>query len=156
LRACFFDTWSYLAIANRRDPYHELAVEADRALEEAGFAAVTSDYVLDETLTGLHVAAGARVALQFVELLQASIDAEELLLLDVSPPRRESALEVFRRLAPQVPRISFTDCTSIALMQELEIEVAFSADRHFHRGGKGIRPLFEEHRGRLTLRLPTA
>jgi predicted nucleic acid-binding protein len=123
-------------------------------LEAAGFVAVTSDYILDETLTGLHVGAGAQVALRMLDLLTTSIAAESLLLLEVTMLRRGRAIDLFRRLAPQTPRLSFTDCTSMALMKELDIEVAFSADRHFHRGGRGIRPLFEERRGQLHLRLP--
>src|SRR5437660_417046 len=88
LRACFFDTWAWLALANRRDSHHDQAATADRELEEAAFVAVTSDYILDEALTGLHVAAGPRVALAFLDLVSTSIAAEELLLLEVNSVRR--------------------------------------------------------------------
>jgi predicted nucleic acid-binding protein len=66
-----------------------------------------------------------------------------------------NALNLFRKLAPEEERLSFTDCTSLAVMRELGITLAFTADRHFHRAGKGIRPLLVRERRRLIFR-PTA
>jgi hypothetical protein len=152
-RAFFYDTWAFLALANRRDPHHALAVEVDEWLEAAGYAASTSDYVLDETLTGLQAAAGALVAIRFLDLVEGRIAGGELMLLDVNRLRRERALALFRRIAPEEPRLSFTDCTSFAVMQELGISRAFTADRHFHRAGREIRPLLTWDAGALRARL---
>jgi hypothetical protein len=153
-RGFFYDTWAFVALANTADPHHALAAEVDGWLEHAGYVAVTSDYVFDETMTGLHLAGGSRVALRFADLLLARIAAEELMLLEVTAARWEKALEVFRRLSPEVPRLSFTDCTSFALMQELDLRLAFTADRHFHRAGRGIRPLLEERGRRVVFQRP--
>ena len=154
MRSFFYDTWAFVALANTGDPHHALGAECDEELERGGFAAVTSDYVLDETLTCLHAAAGSKVAIAFADLVFARIDAEDLLLLEITGPRRDRALALFRRLAPVEPRLSFTDCASFALMHELGIELAFTADRHFHRAGRGVRPLLERRGKRLELRLP--
>lgn len=156
MRAFFCDTWAFLALANRRDPHHDLAVRVDRWLEDHGFAAATSDYVLDEAVTGLHAAAGALVALRFLDVIEARIEGADLMLLDVGRLRRERAFELFRRVAPEEPRLSLTDCTSFALMHELGIQWAFTADRHFHRAGQGVRPLLEPHGETLRARLPEA
>ncbi len=67
MRYFFYDTWAFLALTNSADPNHELAAHADRSLESMGYIGATSDYVLDETLTGLHAAAGSRVALTFAD-----------------------------------------------------------------------------------------
>ncbi len=143
-RACawFYDTWGFLALANRGDADHALAAEADRWRDERGILVVTSDYVLDETLTGLSKAAGGRTAIRFLDFFEARVAASRLTLAEVNRPRREAALSLFRRLAPGSPGLSFTDCTSFALMQELGLTETFTADRHFHRAGGGIRPLF--------------
>ena len=66
--------------------------------------------------------------------------------------RRRQAIDVFRRLAPSEPRLSFTDATSFTVMGELGIELALTADRHFHRAGKGIVPLVERKGSRLIAR----
>ena len=154
MRAFFYDTWAFVALANAADPQHALGAQCDEELERRGFAPVTSDYVLDETLTCLHAAAGAKVALAFLDLLTSRVDAEELLLFEITRPRRDTALRLFRRLAPTEPRLSFTDCTSFQLMHELGIQLAFTADRHFHRAGRGVRPLLDWRGKRLELRLP--
>jgi len=153
MRAFLYDTWAFIALANRADPHHSLAVEADRRLEAAGYVGVTTDYVLDETLTGLHMAGGAQVSLTFASLLDTRIRSDEVLLTEITATRRERALAVFRRIAPQEDRLSFTDCTSFAVMHELGVELAFTADRHFHRAGKRIRPIFERRGGLLHLGL---
>ena len=154
MRSFFYDTWAFLALANSRDRHHDLCVEADRRLETEGFVAITSDYVFDETLTGLHVTAGPTVAVRFADLMMHRVSAEELLFVQVNRERQQKALELFRRLCRSERRLSFTDCTSFAVMQELECTVAFTADRHFHRAGRGIRPLLERDGDHLSLRMP--
>jgi predicted nucleic acid-binding protein len=154
VRSFFYDTWAFLALANTRDRHHDLCVEADRQLEKEGYVAITSDYIFDETLTSLHVAAGPTVAVTFADLLLSRVNAEELLLVQVNEERQRKALELFRRLCRSERRLSFTDCTSFAVMQELECKIAFTADRHFHRAGKGIRPLLQRDGERLSLYLP--
>jgi len=144
VRAFFYDTWAFLALANRRDRHHPVAVEADEWLQARRYAAVTSDYVIDETLT----------ALALLDLLEQRIEGGDLLLVGVDTVRRARAAGVFRRLAPEVPRISFTDCATIAVMRELGITLAFSIDRHFHHGGGGIRPIVEIAGDGAVLRLP--
>lgn len=150
MRTWFYDTWGFLALANRRDEDHECAAQADRWRRDHGVVVVTSDYVLDEALTALHVAAGAAVALRFLDLLEARLAARRVLLVEITTVRREAALARFRRLAPDAPRLSFTDCTSFAVMEELGIEVAFTADRHFRQAGGAIRPLFQVDGGRAS------
>lgn len=152
MRAFFYDTWAFLALANRRDAGHAVAVEVDDWLERRGYAAATSDYVLDETLTGLQVMAGSAVALRFAELTEQRISGRELQLVELNRGRREQAMLRFRAMSPLEPRISFTDCTSFALMDELGIGLAFTADRHFRRAS--LQPLVEIDAGRLTARLP--
>lgn len=154
MRACFFDTWAYIALANRRDAGHEVALEVDRFLAEEGWIAVTSDWVLDETVTQLHLLAGAKVVTQFLDDLDAQLKARQLMLLNVSTPRFDAALELFRKLAPKVPRLSLTDCTSFALMGELEVRWAFTADKHFYSAGPRVGPLVWLLDGAFTFRAP--
>ena len=154
MRAFFYDTWGFLALANARDTDHDLAAEGDRWRERNGYLVVTSDYVLDETLTGLHLAAGPRVAIRFLDLFLTRVAAETLQLLEINSIRREHSIDLFRKRIPASPRLSFTDCTSFALMKELGIDLAFTSDRHFHQADTRIRPLFERRGGRTYWRPP--
>ena len=154
MRTCFFDTWAYIALANRSDAGHEVALEVDRFLAEEGWIAVTSDWVLDETVTQLHLLAGAKVVTQFLDDLDAQLKARQLMLLNVSTPRFDAAIKLFRKLAPKVPRLSLTDCTSFALMTELEVRWAFTADKHFYSAGPRIGPLVSLVDGEFTFRAP--
>jgi predicted nucleic acid-binding protein len=142
-RSFFYDTWAFAALANRRDSGHTVAIEVDRALERGGFSAVTTDYVLDETITLLHSSGGATASLAFLDLARDRFGSSDTRLVEIGTRRRENAFEFFRRLAPTEARLSFTDATSFAVMAELGIELAFTADRHFHRAGSGIAPLVE-------------
>ena len=153
-RAFFYDTWAFVALSNTGDPDHAAAESLDRELESKGYAATTSDYVLDETLTMLHLVAGPRVSLAFLKLFESRLAGEDLMLLEVNSERRSRAIDLFQRLAPKVPRISFTDCTSLSLMQELGIGLAFTADAHFRAAGRGIRPLFARKGKQLLPQLP--
>jgi predicted nucleic acid-binding protein len=151
-RAFLYDTWAFMALADRRDSGHSVAREIDLALESAGFSAVTTDYVIDETLTLIQSMVGAHASLAFMDELAERLVSSELTLVEIRGVRRTAAFEVFRRLAPAEPRLSFTDTTSFAVMAELGIELAFTADRHFHRAGSGILPLVERKGARLVAR----
>lgn len=149
----FFDTWAFLALANAADAGHEAAQEADDWVHEEQLVVVTSDYVLDETITGLHAHAGPRPAFEFLELVEAQTESGEMVVLPINAQRRPGAIRWFRRLAPDTPRLSFTDCTSFSLLEELRIAVAFTADRHFSKV-KGVHRLIQRDKDRLVFRRP--
>jgi hypothetical protein len=49
VKAVFFDTWAWIAMANGRDEYHGKAMEFYREFNKLGGTAVTTDYVRAET-----------------------------------------------------------------------------------------------------------
>lgn len=141
----FYDTWAFVAIADTTDPGHQVAVELDLGLERQGYMAVTTDYVLDETVTLVNKLAGPNVAITLLEGLLARAEAADIQLIDIDAVCRSKAWALFKRLAPEARHLSFTDTTSFAVMHELGITHAFTADQHFHRAGKGVRPLLDRH-----------
>jgi predicted nucleic acid-binding protein len=42
----FVDTWAWLALAHRRDPYHGIAVKQHGSFQQENQQYVTSDFVL--------------------------------------------------------------------------------------------------------------
>jgi len=154
VRAVFYDTWAFLALADSRDGAHAEAVTADRWLERSGFVAVTSDQVFGETLTAVHAAVGSAAAITLMDTIVAGVEGGTLTLVELNRERRDASVATFRRLAPREPRLSFTDCTSFAVMRELGIRHAFTADAHFRAAGSAIRPLFVRRAGKVVYEPP--
>ncbi|MEK6608585.1 MAG: PIN domain-containing protein [Myxococcota bacterium] len=139
-RAIFIDTWAFRALADGADPSHAAARDLDQRLVEAGVARVTTDYVLDEALTGLRARGGRPVAVAFLDQVDALVAARRMSVERIGEARFRAAGAVFRRL--DLPRLSFTDCTSFVVMREEKIAWAFTADAHFDRVGRDIRSAF--------------
>lgn len=87
---------------------------------------ITTDYVFAETLTLIRTSLGHREAVKFGERLLASRLAQ---LISVAKEDKERAWEIFRRYDDKA--LSFTDCTSFAVMERLGIETAFTVDHDF-------------------------
>jgi predicted nucleic acid-binding protein len=49
----FVDTWAWIALADKSDPYHRKAKAAHKKLTRARRPYVTTDYVLGEAITHL-------------------------------------------------------------------------------------------------------
>ena len=133
----FVDTWGWLVLANDRDPaYDEVSGIRAKAAGRSG-AWVTTDYVLDETMTRLFAAAPFAQACRFIEgIFEASRDG----LLDiehVSPDRFSRAWRLRLRYRDK-PRISFTDLSSFVVMRELGLRQAITGDAHFEQVGMGF------------------
>jgi predicted nucleic acid-binding protein len=94
--AFFYDTWALVALADRRDAAHAVAVRIDEELERQHYAAVTTDYVLDEAVTLIHSAAGAKASLSFLEVIEARAVSQELMVSPVGETRRARAVEIRR------------------------------------------------------------
>ena len=151
MRSVFFDTWAYIALGDARDAGHDAVTHAKRWVDDNNWTAITSDYVLDETITWFH-ALGHGV--RFIDFIEAQVAAQTVNVIPIDLARRTSALRWFRRLAPDTPRLSFTDCTSFALLEELKITSIITADRHFSKAGPKVHRLIAEGRDRLVFRPP--
>jgi len=127
----FVDTAAFLAIENREDTYHARALNFRDNCLKTGQTLVTSDYVLDESYTIIRLRAGHKVAIQFGEALRNS----QLLHIEyITPEIIEEAWRLFKAFADH--DFSFTDCTSFALMERLQINNAFTFDAHFREYGR--------------------
>ncbi len=126
MKALFVDTAGWAACADAADPAHADAVAArDRWLERAGLL-VTTDYVLDETLTLLRF----RLGLHATETWWSQIEGSSRLRWEfISPERAEKARAIFFRYRDK--DFSFTDCTSFIVMRDLKLREVLTTDRHF-------------------------
>ena len=91
---------------------------------------ITTDYILDETLTLLRVRKEADRALVFAEQILTQ-QLAELYFLRESDVR--AAWDVFRIFHDK--QWSFTDCASKTVLEKLGLTTAFAFDQHFRQFG---------------------
>lgn len=123
----FVDTSAWYVVYSRRDRNHRAAVTALKSFRER---LVTSDFIVDETLTLLRARNENRRAVQFGENI---IELDWVSVVPVSEKDFASAWNLFREFGDK--QWSFTDCTSRAVMQRLGINRAFAFDDHFRQFG---------------------
>lgn len=130
------DTSAWLAIADVRDGNHSAALTCHRELLAGRFGRlITTDYILDETLTLMRKRSGGMTARKFAEGLDAS---ESVQLIWITPDHYRTARTVF--LDQGTRSWSLTDCTSFSVMREFGIRTAFSFDFDFRQAGFETRP----------------
>ncbi len=133
----FVDTWGWLALEDAAEPAHaEVRRIRERYADEGGLW-VTTDYILDETITRLFARRPFEEAKKFMAGL---FQARELGLLNVetiTPDRFQKAYEMRLRYRDK-PRISFTDLTSFVVAAELAIRHVLTQDAHFRQTQLGL------------------
>lgn len=136
----FVDTWGWLVLANDRDPAFDAVAELRRRDAASGGRWITSDYVLDETITRLFMTAPFRQAEAFFKGIFESEKARLLAIEPIDARRFEEAYRLRLRYRDK-PRISFTDLTSFTVMRELGIRRVLTAGAHFSQVGMGFRQI---------------
>lgn len=131
----FVDTGAFLARYVARDQYHRRAVRAWKQLDRRSGPLVTSNFVVDETLTLLARRTTYPFASERAEVIYGS---RRLTILRPDAEDELAALEFFRKFADQA--VSFTDAVSFALMRRHRLRQAFTFDRHFRQAGFEIWP----------------
>jgi uncharacterized protein len=135
VKALFVDTAGWMACADAADPAHRRARDARDGALEAGHLLVTTDYVVDETLTLIRVRLGIGAA----EAWWTQVDGSSRVRHEtIDALRAEKARAVFFRQRDK--DYSFTDCTSLVVMRELRLKEALTTDRHFRQMGFRVLP----------------
>lgn len=123
----FLDTGVWFAMAVPSDQDHALVAPYFASLSAP---LLTTDYVVDETLTLLRARGYSHRALA----LGASFFAGSIATLYyLTEDDVQEAWEIFRKYADK--EWSFTDCTSKLVMEKLQISQALSLDHHFAQFG---------------------
>jgi len=133
----FVDTWGWIAIANAREIAHTAAIQAYRNDEEAGLVPVTTDYVLDETISKLFSTFPPHEAEGFCRGVFQAGEARSLRIERITSDRFKEAYDLRLRYRDK-PRISFTDLTSFVVMKELGLKRVLTEDAHFVQVGLGF------------------
>lgn len=125
----FVDTGGWYGVTSEQDRQHPVSIAYYRTKVESRALLMTSDYVLDETLTRLRYDFGHGIAMRFWERIVLAKQTSRLLILRVDPATWDAALEIFNHYDDQ--DFSFTDCTSFVLAQRERVDEVFAFDHHF-------------------------
>lgn len=130
----FVDTWGWVAVADRRDSGHAAAAEIFKQARLSG-GAITSNFILDETFTLLFRRTPFEDAWRFTTTVVKSpyIDVQQ-----VTEARFAKSIQLRKQFSDK-PRISFTDLSTMAVMQELGVTDILTVDQHFTQVGLGFR-----------------
>ncbi|MFH1259467.1 MAG: PIN domain-containing protein [Elusimicrobiota bacterium] len=122
----FVDTSAFIALFNKKDHYYQKASVYFGDLDPTVIKLHTSNYIIDETITRIRILNGHHLALEFAnhffrsKIFQSHYINQEL---------EKYAFELFKKYSDK--ELSFTDCTSFALMKQLGIKKAFAFDEDF-------------------------
>jgi hypothetical protein len=130
VKGLFVDTAGWVACADAADLAHQRATASrDHWLHEGGVL-VTTDYVVDETLTFLRLRLGLGAAEAWWRQVE---DSSRLRWEFISLGRADKARGLFFRYTDK--EFSFTDCTSFVVMRELKLREVLTTDHHFAQAG---------------------
>jgi predicted nucleic acid-binding protein len=121
----FVDTSAWYAAYVPSDKFNRAVL---KILNDASEPIVTSDFVVDETMTLLRIRGEDQRALSFGKdfLFDACARVEMIEFDDL-----KQAYQMFSRFRDKA--WSFTDCTSYVVMKRLSINNAVSLDNHFRQ-----------------------
>ena len=130
----FIDTGVFVGYVNKKDKNHDIAVNLlEEIMMNKYRAAFTSGYIFDEAVT---------VALYRTKDIRKAIDAGELIIgnkekgitrfVNILPVSKDIFNEAWKSFLKYPEKmLSFTDCTSIALINGREIDCIASFDKDF-------------------------
>ena len=130
MKALLVDTAGWIACADGSDPVHARASAARDAALLAGHTLVTTDFIVDETLTLIRI----RLGVDSAERWWHQIDGSPRLAWEwIDSGRFERARLLLFQYRDKA--FSLTDCTSFVVMRELRLTHAITTDRHFRQMG---------------------
>lgn len=121
----FVDTSAFCALAIPKDQNNTNAKAFQAKLQEQKAAIYTSDYVLDETYTLLKMRSNHSTSVKFMD----EIDKSHINILRITEDIETDAKAIFRKFEDK--KLSFTDCTSFALINQFRLDAVFAFDEHF-------------------------
>lgn len=123
----FIDTGPFIARYSRADTHH---LDSVKTFEKIGRGETpyrklyTSDYILDEAVTGCRQRTRAHAA--SVELGSAILSSESIVLLKVDDQALEETWELYKERSEV--QLGFTDCTTAVLARRLGIVDVYTFD----------------------------
>lgn len=133
----FVDTWGWLTLRDKKEEKHKEVTEYYRKFHSQGGWIYTTDYVLDETFTlffrRLPFSQAKESMLLLLDFFQKGILFIEFVTLERFHKTKDLRLKLQDK-----PLISFTDLSSMVVMEEFGIIKILTNDVHFGHVGMGF------------------
>ena len=127
----FIDTSAFFAALNPKDNHHNKAQSFLKKLEnESRYQSVISNLIFMESVTLIRARLSIPLSIKFGEHLYQST---KIKLIYVTPEIEKQAWKIFTQYSDK--QFSFVDCTSFAIMKIMNINEAFTFDKHFEQFG---------------------
>lgn len=123
----FVDSSAWYAVYSLRDVNHSIATTSIRSIREP---LITSDYVVDETLTLLRARGENERAIAFGKRV---LEGGWAKIVRIDDADFAAWWKIFLTFSDKL--WSFTDCTSRVVMERLGIQRALAFDDHFRQFG---------------------
>lgn len=130
------DTSALKALFDAADDFHSSAFSFWKQIKDKKQIVVLSNFILDETYTLIRSRMGKAASCQFREDLLGSIKAIKIVRITIDDEKE--AWKYFETLPDR--KLSFTDCTSFAVMKRLGLKKVFTFDKHFAKADFKVLP----------------
>lgn len=124
------DSSAFLSIEDRNDRSHEVASRTLEDLLASGTDVLTTNFIFDETHTLLLSRLGRDRAVDWGTRLRAE---PAIRTIRVSEDHESRAWEIILTFSDKT--FSYTDATTFAVAEALDIDTAFAFDQHFVQYG---------------------
>lgn len=131
----FIDTSAFVALSDRTDQYHLSAIRFFKEQIHPDDQLYTSNYVVDETITRLRVGANHYAAVKFADSIYTT-HTHSISVIDHAIEL--AALRLFKQYHDH--DFSFTDCTTMVLLNQLAIPFLFAYDKASRNVGYHLVP----------------
>lgn len=125
----FLDTSFFKAFIDQKDDFHTQSKLVFAKFQDNS-ELLTTNFILDETFTLVRVKCGKEVAKDLYNILSASF--QKLKIIRVLAIDERKSWEWFWK---DWSKLSFTDCTSFAVMKRLGLTKVATFDDHFKKAG---------------------
>ena len=125
----FIDTGIFIALFVSSERYHLKVSKKYKDYRKQRAQLFTSYYILDELFTRLIYDFGKSLTHKAIDLLNKSIEKEELVVLDIDEAIFKKAQEAMIKFSEH--KISLTNATSYILYKDLSLDEIFTLDDDF-------------------------
>ncbi|MCA6503987.1 MAG: PIN domain-containing protein [Pseudanabaena sp. M090S1SP2A07QC] len=133
MKKILIDTSAWAAISDNKDRHHASALNFIKKIN-GKYKLITTNYVLDETYTLLLMNAGYQTTIAFKQRIDIMVASQVLEIVWIDDAIANQSWQIFTKFNVD-KEWSFTDCTSYAVMKQLNIAEVFILDHHFAQMG---------------------